>query len=121
MAGGRDWVLQRKSAASFAYTTGSEEDGTLRHWRRQEIVFEIARTQPGAFRGKGDLGSTSGIMAYSESGSSYVTDVADARIFICEGDQADRADEASGFYIRTQVWRKIGNDVEYDPATGFDL
>jgi hypothetical protein len=121
MAGGREYVLQRKMAAVFAFTNGSEQDGNLRHWRRDEVVFEIAATQQGAFRGNGDLGDKSGLLAYSESAGAYVTDQASSRCFICEGDDAVRADEASGFYIRTQIWRKIGPDREYDPATGLDL
>lgn len=122
MAGGRDFVLQRKTSAYYSYTTGAEEDGNLRHWRREETVFEIEATQKGGFTGSGDLGQKSGVLVYSESGGDVlITEQTAARVFICEADGCERADEASGFYFRQQTWRKIGQDKEYNPETGEDI
>lgn len=120
MAGGRDWQLDSKSDAIYSFSTGSTTDGTLRHWRRREVVFRLVRDEQAAVIdvGAGDLGSTSGVLTFS-AGSRQCSRSSSTGRFVCEGDQyASKTSSPTVFYQREQVWRWVGPEEEYDPSTG---
>lgn len=124
MAGGSDWILEGKRDGYNSYTTGSEENGDLRHWRRPEVTYEITSQVPdyAADIGQGDLGKVSGVLIFRLSPSVVASrQLSGSSKFVCEGDELEPLEKPSGMHQRRQVWKWVGPDVEYDPDTGADL
>lgn len=124
MAGGTNWNFAGKRDGYNSWTTGTEEDGDLKHWRRKEVVYEITQLVADAFAdiGEGELGQVSGVLVFRLSPSRIGTrQLSGASKFVCEGDELEPIEQPTGFQLRRQTWKWIGPDKEYDPDTGTDL
>jgi hypothetical protein len=121
MAGGAEWTLDGKKDAYYSYTTGTSSQGTLQHWRRKEVLFQISRQVQESYvdAGEGALGQVTGLLTFRIGAGRVTSRSAAARKFVCEGDGYVIEGEAySGYYRQQQEWRWIGEDEEYDPETG---
>lgn len=124
MAGGTNWDFERKFDGFNSWTTGNEEDGNLKHWRRPEVTYEISQAVQDAYAdiGQGDFGQTSGVLVFRLSPSRIATrQLSGSSKFVCEGDELEPLERPCGMQLRRQTWKWIGTDREYDPDTGLDL
>lgn len=120
MAGGADWTFVGKSDK---FDTWNVEDGSQYvYWRAKVVDFEIEKKVAAANvdTGPGELGAVSGILSYrvgltvtkSRSTSS------EGAKFLCIADDTDRIEEFADHFMRTQVWRYVGEAEQYSPSTG---
>lgn len=124
MAGGSDWFLEGKTDAVHSFTTGTEADGDLRHWRREETEFIITRQEAAALvdTGRGHIGKTAGVLMFMVGPSRLSSrSLSEGSRFVCTGDELRPGEKPAGFFEHAQKWTWVGPDMEYDPDTGDDL
>jgi hypothetical protein len=122
MAGGADWFLESKDDGDNAYTLGTGAE--VEHWRREEITFVITKDVPPEMVNldAGDKGKSSGtLVCKDDSGRVHERILSNGKVFMCQGDSLRKGEQFTGFYLRTQTWVRVGEDRQYDPATGLDL
>lgn len=130
MAGGADWTFVSKSDK---YDTWNVEDGSQYvYWRSLVMDFEIEKKVASAnvSTGPGDIGNTSGMITFRVGLSVVKTrSITDRRLqgdeteqagarFLCIADDTERIEEFADHFMRTQIWRYVGEAEQYDPSTG---